>query len=86
MVKEYVKIGKGQYRYCLKLENYGKSLDVIDSLWNQAVKDFPDLSKNEVELIHYSNPKYYGIEFTISVKPPKSYAEAVHLSHILQEG
>jgi hypothetical protein len=59
---------------------YGKSLEFITGLYEEAKKDFPDLQPSDVNVVYYAGKSYartYGIEFKVAhvVTIPPNYFE-----------
>ena len=70
----------------LRNDHYGKSLQVIEELFEEALKDFPELSRDDVQLSHYAGMCYkgtYGIEFTAPNDVPSEYQVTARVEFLL---
>lgn len=76
-IKEYVPTS----RCCIIRSNgYGNSLQEILDFFEEAKKDFPNLTPNQVNVVYYGGQwftRFYGIEFQVpfGVQVPCSYKE-----------
>ena len=66
-----------KYKRCVITTNcYGDSLRFMDELFAEAVRDFPSLERNNVQIVLYGGrvrKRIYGLEFTAPGPIPESY-------------
>lgn len=83
MIKEYCKQTGDNLRFILRLRHYGSDLATITELFNEAKKDFPNLSPADAEIVQYGGERYkrtFGIEFAgPKASVPADYAEVKNL-------
>lgn len=73
--------------FILRTQTYAHTLSHFEYLFAVARNDFPGLSKNDVEIIHYGGKTYkrtFGIEFVIyDIDVPNDYQEISDLEETL---
>ncbi len=78
-IKEYAKSAK---RCIIRTDCHGSKLSFFDELWVVAKSDFPELTREEVDVVHYGGKRYkgtFGIEFKFTGTPPNDY---VHVEQV----
>ena len=74
-------------KHCvLRTNSYSHTLAHVDMLFAEALKDFPSLSREDVEIVHYGGKRYArttGIEFPIPAGAiaPSEYSHIDHLEY-----
>jgi len=91
LIKEYWD-GSNQHmsepipRCIVRTLSYGKRLSYLEWLFEMAKKDFPDLKKEDCEIVHYAGQRYkgtMGIEFEPPSEVPNEYKPISGLEMIL---
>lgn len=65
--------------------HYARTLAFIQALYEEARKDFPDLTPDQVEVVQFSESPIkgmFGITFALDVTPPESYTRRSRLEYI----
>jgi hypothetical protein len=80
MIKEYC---EPSARVVIRESRYGSQLDKFIRLYEEALKDFPNLKMRDVEIVKYAGERYaktFGIEFH-SPFAPDTYARISALEY-----
>lgn len=86
IIKEYCKPIGAPPICVVRTETYASGLMHFDELFAVAQSDFPDLHREDCEVVHYGGQRYrgtYGIEFWRSGGIPDSYQKIEHLEYRL---
>lgn len=70
----------------VRTKTHANSLAHFDELFSVAQSDFPDLHREDCEVVHYGGQRYrgtYGIEFFRVGEIPESYQKIEHLEYRL---
>jgi hypothetical protein len=84
-IKEYCKAAN---RAVIRTQTYTHSWGYFFNLVKEAKKDFPGLTTDKIEIVHYGGRHYkgtYGIEFVLNKKIPisKEYTQISNLEFSL---
>lgn len=80
MIKEFC---QESHRAVIRDNSYGNQLDKFIKFYQEALKDFPDLKLEDVEVVKYGGGRYaktFGIEF-YAFTAPDTYAEISRLEY-----
>lgn len=69
IIKEFCKDAN---RAVIREDSYGSQMSKFKKLIGEALEDFPDLSPDDVEIVHYGGERYaktFGIEFHATYAP-----------------
>lgn len=87
IIREYCPSQKGHHATCIiRTLVYSSRLTHFDELFAVAQSDFPDLRREDCEIVHYGGQRYrgtYGIEFRWPGEIPDSYQKIEHLEYRL---
>lgn len=60
----------------IRTNTYAKNIQYFNELHSVAIRDFPTLKPETIEVVHYGGIHYkrtFGIEFVITADPPNDY-------------
>lgn len=79
MIKEYCTTDNGHTWAVIRDERYGSKLQKFIDFYNEALRDFPNLKIENVDVVKYGGERYsktFGIEFEVlGWTVPQEYRE-----------